>query len=164
MNTNDGGARYVTVRLANETYGLPIEDVESVVRWEALTRLPRMPKFLAGLLKLRGNAIPVIDLRLRLDLPTTSADADNRIVILRMNGLLVGLIVEGVREVVWIKESQIETKVTMLAGFNEDGKDSYLYGVANLAEGFIILLDLNGILDSKETNALAKLEAKAKAA
>lgn len=164
IRISQSGARYVTVRLADETYGLPIESVESIVRWETLTRLPRMPKFIIGLLNLRGSAIPVMDLRTRLELPAQTSESENRIVIVHINGILIGMVVEAVRQVVWIENALIETNLPMVSSCHEEGKDSYLHGVANLADGFVILLDLSGLLDSKEFSALEKLESRAKAA
>src|SRR5689334_21836009 len=97
------GERIVTLGIGQEVYGIAIERVESVVRWEPLTRLPRLPRFLAGLYNLRGQVVPVIDLRLRLELPAGECRPNHRIVITRSEDMTVGLIVDAVREVMWVE-------------------------------------------------------------
>ncbi|HZP83793.1 MAG TPA: chemotaxis protein CheW [Chthonomonadaceae bacterium] len=156
------GEQVVTVCLGQETYGIAIEDVESIVRWEPLTRLPRLPRFLAGLLPLRGQVIPVIDLRARLDLPAGESAGDRRIVIVRVQEATVGLIVDAVREVIRVEAGQIETKLPLISGLDAESA-AYLRGVANLPQGFVILLALTELLSTDERTQLARLEARASA-
>lgn len=154
IRSSAAGEQIVTVCLSTETYGIPIHLVESIVRWEPLTRLPRLPAFLAGILSLRGQAIPVVDLRLRLELPATECGPEQRIVIVSLDGMQIGLIVDGVREVLWVEATRIEANVPMITGASES---DYLRGVANLPQGFVILLALDRLLSTGERDALATL-------
>lgn len=153
----------VTVHIAQEAYGIPITLIESIVRWEPLTRLPRMPRFLAGLYNLRGKPIPVVDMRDRLDLPVEPCGDQQRIVITRIGDNIIGLIVDAVREVLWIAASCMETHVPLVSHDANSGEAAYLRGVANLPQGFVILLDLEKLFSTKEQKEITKLETRSAA-
>ncbi len=153
------GERIVTLGIGQEIYGITIDLVESIVRWEPLTRLPRLPRFLAGIYNLRGQVVPVIDLRIRLGLPADECGPNHRIVITHFGELTVGLIVDSVREVVWVEAAQIETKVPLISE-GEGTEADYLRGVANLPQGFIILLNIARLLSTGECSQLARLKTK----
>lgn len=151
----------VTVRIGKEIYGVPIDCVESIVRWEPLTRLPRLPRSMAGILNLRGKVVPVVDLRIRLELPADECGTDHRVVITRVGNLVVGWIVDAVREVIWVESSQIESNVPLITEGASGEVLDCLQGVANLPQGFVILLDLSRLLSRAEQNQLTKLESQA---
>jgi purine-binding chemotaxis protein CheW len=157
VRTGLSGERIVTLGIGQEMYGIAIENVESVVRWEPLTRLPRMPRFLAGIYSLRSQVIPIMDMRLRLDLPAAACTPNHRIVIIRVGDLTVGLIVDSVREVVWIEAAQIETRVPLVSD-REDAAAAYIRGIANLPQGFVILLDVACLLSTGERTQLTRLK------
>ena len=95
----------VTFRLANEEYGLPITKVQEINRLVPVTKLPQTPSFMEGIINLRGRIIPVIDLRKRFQMAITAHDDDTRIIIVEINGQIVGVTVDAVMEVVQFKYS-----------------------------------------------------------
>jgi purine-binding chemotaxis protein CheW len=156
-STGESGERVVTVCIGNEIYGIPIELVESIVRWEPLTHLPRLPHFVSGIYSMRGKAIPVIDLRKRLAVHADECGPEHRIVITHIHNIVVGLIVNSVREVTWIESDQMETKLPLISNEGGSSDSDYLRGVAHLAQGFVILIDLAQLLSISEQNLLTSL-------
>jgi purine-binding chemotaxis protein CheW len=147
--------RIVTFALADETYAVSIDPIESIMRWEPLTRLPRMPRFMAGIYNLRGRTIPVIDLRTRLGLPAENFGDKQRIVVANLNGLMFGLIVDGVKQVLTIPSDSIESDIALILHLEEN---SYLRGVIHLPTGLAILLDLEHVISKKERVRLQSLQ------
>lgn len=146
------GARAVTITLGSETYALPIEVIEGVLPWEPLTRVPRMPDFMAGIFTARGTVVPVVDLRVRLGLDASAADSNHRIVLVQIGETRVGFIVDRVKEVVWMPEERIERCVSMVSSADHD----LMNGIANLEQGLVILLNPERVLTQKEQKRLAK--------
>ncbi|ACA60289.1 chemotaxis protein CheW [Candidatus Desulforudis audaxviator] len=136
----------VVFQLAGQTYGMDIARVFEIIRMETITRVPKAPSFVEGVIKLRGNIIPVIDLRKRFAMPPAESTANNRIVIVEMGGTTIGMIVDAVSEVLRISQADIEPPPPMVAGVDA----AYLRGIALWRDRLIILLDLEKILAEKE--------------
>ena len=132
----------VVFDLASEYYGVDIGDVREIIRMQAVTRVPGAPPFVEGIINLRGQVIPVVDLRKRLDLAVNEQTADSRIVWVTINEQDVGVIVDAVTEVLRIPVSSIEPPSSMVSNVNSD----YLRGIAKLESRLIILLDLGKVL------------------
>src|SRR3972149_7918170 len=98
----------VVFDLANEHYGVDIAAVEGIIKMQAITAVPRAPAFVEGGTNLRGKVLPVIDLRKRFGLPGGDASKDTRIVVVEMNGATVGIVVDGVSEVLRVGPESIE--------------------------------------------------------
>ena len=136
--------QFVTFRLAGETYGIPITSVQEIIRICEITRIPRSFPYVRGVVNLRGNIVPVMDLRMRLGLPPTVDDAGARIIIVEAKSGVVGLIVDGVSQVKRIPNEQVEPARGWIAGRDSDLVES----VAKLDEELIILLDVNKALQT----------------
>ncbi|MEW6459202.1 MAG: chemotaxis protein CheW [Bacillota bacterium] len=136
----------VVFQLAGQTYGVDIARVFEIIRMEAITRVPKAPSFVEGVIKLRGSIIPVIDLRKRFAMPPAESTANNRIVIVEMGGTTIGMIVDAVSEVLRVSQADIEPPPPMVAGVDA----AYLRGIALWRDRLIILLDLEKILAEKE--------------
>ncbi|MFS8640185.1 MAG: chemotaxis protein CheW, partial [Symbiobacteriaceae bacterium] len=95
--------QYVIFRLADQWYGADIAVVREVSYLTPVTRLPNTPHFVEGVIDLRGEVMPVIDMRKRLGLPARPADGDSRIMILTVGGLTAALVVDGVEQVATIE-------------------------------------------------------------
>ena len=133
----------VVFSLANESYGIDIGAVREIIRTQEITKVPRTPTYVRGVINLRGRVIPVVDLPARLSLPQTDATGDSRIVVVDINGIDIGVIVDQVTEVMRIKDDTIEPPSSVITTADLD----YLTGIAKTDGAMIILLDLDRVLD-----------------
>ncbi len=86
----------VVFRLGTEDFGVSISSVESIIKMQPITKMPHAPAFVEGVTNLRGKVLPVMDLRTRFGLPSQETDKNSRIIIINVNGIEVGMIVDGV--------------------------------------------------------------------
>ncbi len=134
--------KYLTFCLAGEDYGLDIGDVIEIIGVQKITQVPDLPPYIKGVINLRGQVIPVMDMRLRFQLPSQKYDERTCIVVTEVAGLSMGLVVDRVNEVVDIPESQVEPPATQTAGH----ANSYVKGLGEIGENIRILLDTEKIL------------------
>ncbi len=144
----------VVFDLANEVYGMDIGVVLEIIRMQEITKVPRTPEFVEGIINLRGKIIPVVDLRKRFSLPVTDETADNRIVVVDIDGQGIGMVVDAVAEVMRINSGSIEPPSEAITTQESD----YLLGIAKLDDRLIILLDMNNLLLKEERRALVQAD------
>lgn len=139
----------VTFVLAGEEFGAPITFVKEIVRVPDITRIPKAPHFVEGVANLRGNILPIVNLRERFDLPAGERTDDNRAVVVEMGGTPTGLVVDQVSEVIRIPNDIIEPPPPAVAG---SVAAEYLKGVAKLRGGerLILLLDIEKVIPSDD--------------
>ena len=141
-NMDSALSQYIVIRLGNEQYGIDIRYVDNIVRMQRITRIPKMPKFLVGIINLRGEVLPVMSLRIKMDLEADVYEKKTRIIVLKTQteGNL-GVIVDEVQEVVTLENTQVD-KVDDL---KLEGK-AFVTGVGKRDNGDLIsLLDLSMI-------------------
>ncbi len=144
----------VSFKLGDEEFGVDILQVQEIIRMQNITRVPNAPHFVEGVINLRGKVIPIIDLRKRFDLGHHEADKNTRIVVVKIDDIVVGLIVDEVSEVLRIPADTVEPPPPIIAGIESD----YIKGVGKLDEGrLLILLDLNKILSKEEQYSLKQM-------
>ena len=148
----------VVFDLAAEFYGVDIGDVREIIRMQSITRVPGAPPFVEGVINLRGSVVPVVDLRKRLDLQVNEQTQETRIVVVDIAGRDVGVIVDGVTEVLRIPLSSVEPPSSMIVRADSD----YLRGLARLEDKLIILLDLSRALATIDTQSVLNTEAAAR--
>jgi purine-binding chemotaxis protein CheW len=136
----------VVFDLANEHYGLDISAVEGIIKMQAITKMPQAPSFVEGVTNLRGTVVPVIDLRKRFGLATLDQTKDTRIVVVYMDKTKIGMIVDGVSEVLRIPEESIEPTPPMVSSVNT----AFIRGIAKLDNRLVTLLDLSKVLSLEE--------------
>lgn len=141
----------VVLELAGEAYGVEIGRVQEIIRMQAVTRIPNGPAFMEGVTNLRGRVIPVLDLRKRFGLETSAATRRSRIVVAELGDHTVGLVVDGVHEVLQVPGEAVEPPSALVT----TADSAYLRGVAKLNDRLILLLDLSGILNPSERRDLA---------
>ena len=146
-----GDEQIVVLELAGEAYGVEIGRVEEIIRMQAITRIPNGPAFMEGVTNLRGRVIPVLDLRKRFGLPSSEATRRSRIVVGELGEHTVGLVVDGVSEVLLVGSDAVEPPSTLVTSADS----AFLRGVAKLEERLILLLDLSRILTRAEQEDLA---------
>ncbi|MHB8959658.1 MAG: chemotaxis protein CheW [Candidatus Limnocylindrales bacterium] len=141
----------VVFALGDERYGLEIATVFEIIREQPITAVPQAPASVQGVINLRGRIIPVVDLRERFGLAPADTSGTSRVVVCDANGLRVGLIVDGVSEVLMIPADAVEPTPGIAVG----GNTEYVRGVAKLGEQMIILLDLDFLFSTDDRGALA---------
>lgn len=132
----------VVFRLGREEYGVSILQVQEIKRMMDITRVPHSPDFIKGVINLRGSVLPVIDLKKRLDLPPADYTDDTRIIIVKVEELVVGLIVDAVSEVSTIAGENIEPPTSVTTGASAQ----YIQGVGKQDDKLLILLNLQAIV------------------
>ena len=146
-----GDEQVVVLELAGEAYGVEIGRVEEIIRMQAITRIPNGPAFIEGVTNLRGRVIPVLDLRKRFGLPSSEATRRSRIVVGELGEHTVGLVVDGVSEVLLVGADAVEPPSTLVTSADS----AFLRGVAKLEERLILLLDLSRIVTRAAQEDLA---------
>ncbi|MBT9259831.1 MAG: chemotaxis protein CheW [Clostridiales bacterium] len=155
-----GQRQLVLFQVAGETYGLDIYQVREIIRVPEITRVPRTPPYLLGVINLRGGVIPVLDLRRRFHLPDRERHEDQRIIVTEQHGTIVGMIVDGVSEVLTLQESQIEPPSPYIVSVDT----RFIAGIGNLEDRLIVLLDLEEVLSKEEAAGLAAAAAETETA
>jgi purine-binding chemotaxis protein CheW len=140
---SDEPLQIVSFRVGNEEFGLDILRVREIIRHQHLTRVPNSPDFVDGVINLRGQVIPVIALRKRFGLEESARDNQSRIVVLEVQDMVLGFIVDSVPEVLRIPPSA----VVVPPNFGKADRE-YVSGVAQLDDRLLILLDVDRILTS----------------
>ncbi|MGI6081447.1 MAG: chemotaxis protein CheW [Limnochordia bacterium] len=149
---NQHDEHLVVCVLGDELYALDIAAVKEIIAWEPVTRVPRVQGWAQGIINLRGHIIPVVDLRRRFGLPGAEIGRETRVVVVEMDQLVVGLVVDGVTEVLRVSSSQVETSVLTAGGDAE-----FVRGVAKTDKGLVLLLDVDRLLSDKEQGVLKSM-------
>ncbi len=146
----------VTFSIAGEEYGIPIMQVQEINRASDITSVPRAPEFIDGMTNLRGNVIPVINIRNLFDLEELEVSDRTRIIIVDIGGSKTGLRVDGVNEVLRLSRQDIEVTPHVVTSA---GANAFLEGVCKIDEGrrIVMLLNVEKILDENELQALEKV-------
>ncbi|MEQ8174097.1 MAG: chemotaxis protein CheW [Syntrophomonadaceae bacterium] len=149
----------VVFKLADEEFGVSIEQVQEINKIAQITKIPRTPQFVEGIVNLRGDVIPVIDLRKRLAMDIQSNTDRTRIVVSEINNKKIGLIVDEVLEVLRISAQYSEPVPDIVQA---DKTQGFMGGVINVNKRMIMVLDLNNLLYADEIKQLGKLDATGK--
>ena len=148
---NDQVLQWVTYRLGDETYGINVMQVQEVLRYTEIAPVPGAPDYVLGIINLRGNVVTVIDTRSRFGLPPSDVTDNTRIVIIESDEQVVGILVDSVAEVVYLKTSEIDSAPNV--GTEESAK--FIQGVSNRDGELLILVDLNKLLTDDEWDELS---------
>ena len=140
----------VVFDLATEAYGVDIGAVREIIRMQDITRVPKCPEFVEGIINLRGSVIPVVDLRKRFNLTVSEQSKDNRIVVVDIVGRDIGVIVDAVNEVLRIQGDSVAPPSSVITTTDS----AFLLGIVKLDSSLIILLDLEKVLSDDEMGAL----------
>ena len=140
----------VSFKLGEEEFGVDIMQVQEIIRMQNITAVPNAPEFVEGVINLRGRVIPIVDLRKRFGLEEKSHDKATRIIVVKVDDLTVGLIVDEVSEVLRIPVDTVEPPPPIVAGVESE----YIKGVGKLEDRLLILLDLSKTLSKEEKASL----------
>jgi len=144
-NKESDELQLIAFKLGNEEYTVPIEKVQEIIMPQQTTQIPKSPRFVEGIINLRGHIIPVIDGRKRFDIAISENNADTRVIVLELDDHTIGLIVDSVSEVVHLKRSLIEPTPI------ENDENNFIVGVGKHQKRLLLLLDPSKILPIKET-------------
>lgn len=147
----------VVFNLGKEEYGVDILQVQEIKRLTEITRVPNAPNFVEGVINLRGNVIPVIDLHKRFDLGLAEVTNESRIVIVNIRDITVGIIVDAVSEVITLEKGSLASPPALVAGIEA----SFIEGIGKLEERLLILLNMDRILGLDEVAAAKEVTERA---
>ena len=146
--------KYLVFHLGREEFGIQVLKVREIMGIQDITAVPQTPAFVKGVINLRGKVIPVIDLRLKFGLPALEYSQRTCIIVAQVRGetgqLLIGVVVDGVAEVLNLADADIEDT----PAFGQEAATSYLLGMAKIKGKVKILLDIEQVLSSQELQGL----------
>lgn len=151
--SNDEVLQWVTFQLEEETYGINVMQVREVLRYTEIAPVPGAPDYVLGIINLRGNVVTVIDTRSRFGLIEGEVTDNTRIIVIESEHQVIGILVDSVAEVVYLRSSEIDT--TPSVGTDESAK--FIQGVSNRDGKLLILVDLNKLLTEDEWDDMAHL-------
>lgn len=153
--TSDQQANHELLQLVSfvvgaEEFAVPILSVQEINRMLPITRVPQSPEFVEGVINLRGRIIPVIDLRKRFGLSTTDHSSASRIIVVEVEGRVIGFVVDRVHEVLRIERSIVEPAPGMVTSIDSE----YIEGIAKLEDRLLILIDLRRLFSLKQLHEM----------
>ena len=148
--------QYLTFSLNDETFGVDVLRVREVMDVTSITRVPRSPDYMLGVINLRGSVVPVVDLKTKFAMPDGDRESERCIGVLEIpfkeELLLVGALADGVQEVLDLLDEQVEPAPRMGSGLSAE----FISGIGKVAEQFVILLDLHKVFSDDELGSLAE--------
>jgi purine-binding chemotaxis protein CheW len=142
--------KVIVFKLKDEEYGIPVQQVQSIERMQHITRVPRVNAFVKGVINLRGVVTPIIDLRCRFSIEQKEYSESTRIIIVSLNNMYAGLIVDAANDVIDIRPDAIEPPPEVVGSVEAE----YLNGVAKIDRRLLILLNVEKLLNPEETKAV----------
>lgn len=137
---------YLTFVLGTESYGLDILKVQEIRGYDAVTQIANTPAFIKGVINLRGKIVPIVDLRVKFNMGKVEYNEFTVVIILNLGGRVVGIVVDGVSDVMQLEESQIRAVPDIVASIDTQ----YITGLASIAEKMFILVDIEKLMNSQE--------------
>jgi len=150
LKQDDPVLQWVTFQLEDETYGVDVMVVREVLKYQDIAPVPGAPDYVMGIINIRGTVISVINTRLRFGLPEKEPEENTRIVILEIGKHIIGIVVDSVAEVVYMKRSEIESAPQV----NKDDSARFIQGVCHRDDKLIILVELDKLLSEEELREL----------
>jgi purine-binding chemotaxis protein CheW len=146
-------SQYLTFTLAEEVFALDIGKVREVLDYTTITKVPRTPEFMCGVINLRGNVVPVVDMRLKFGMPATEKRVNTCIIIVEVTvdgeTTVLGALADSVREVLELEPEQIEQAPRIGTRLNID----FIMGMGKQGDGFVMILNIDRIFSADELAA-----------
>lgn len=137
---------YLTFKLGGESYGIEILKVQEIRGYDAVTQIANSPDYIKGLINLRGKVLPIVDLRIKFNLQNFDYNEFTVVIILNLSGREVGVVVDGVSDVINLKADQVRDVPSLVTSIDT----TYIVGLAMLAEQMIILVDIAQLMTSQD--------------
>jgi purine-binding chemotaxis protein CheW len=152
---DSSGTEFLAFTLGKEEYGIDILKVQELRGYETVTHIANSPDFIKGVVNLRGIIVPIIDMRIKLNLGTPTYDQFTVVIILNVAGRVMGMVVDSVSDVIALPAEQIKPAPEMGSAFNTD----YLIGLGTIDERMLILVDIDKLMSSDEMGLIRELTA-----
>jgi len=144
----------LTFTLGNEEYGIDILKVQEIRGYDAVTTIANAPEFIKGVINLRGIIVPIVDMRIKFKLGNVSYDETTVVIILNVANRVVGMVVDGVSDVLTLKPEQIKPAPEFGASLDT----RYLKGLGTVDERMLILVDIEKLITSREMELVESVE------
>jgi purine-binding chemotaxis protein CheW len=144
---------FLAFTLGKEEYGIHILKVQELRGYETPTRIANAPDFIKGVVNLRGIIVPIVDMRIKFNLGTPTYDQFTVVIILNINGRVVGMVVDSVSDVITLSADQIKPAPEMGTALNTD----YLIGLGTLEQRMLILVDIDKLMSSSEMGLIENI-------
>jgi purine-binding chemotaxis protein CheW len=157
----NGGAQpekpleFLSFTLGEEEYGIDIQKVQELRGYDAVTRIANAPAFIKGVVNLRGIIVPIIDMRVKLNLGDPTYDQFTVVIVLNIGGRVVGMVVDSVSDVITLTPDQIKDPPQMGSLLDTD----YLIGLGTVNERMLILMDIDRLMSSEEMGLIERAAA-----
>ncbi len=149
------GSEFLAFTLGSEEYGIDILRVQEIRGYEPVTRIANAPAFIKGVVNLRGTIIPVVDMRIKLNLGSPTYDQFTVVIILNIEGRVVGMVVDSVSDVTTLSEAQIKPAPEVGTVFDSE----YLIGLGTIGERMLILVEIDKLMSSPEMGLMERIAA-----
>lgn len=153
MSATTFAGEYLTFVLGNEEYGLEILKVQEIRGFDAVTQIANTPSFIKGVVNLRGKIVPIVDLRIKFNLGKVEYNEFTVVIILNLRGRVVGIVVDGVSDVMDLKESHIREVPDLVSNIDTQ----YILGLASVDERMLILVDIERLMNSQEMELMENM-------
>jgi purine-binding chemotaxis protein CheW len=155
MSNSSDIRQYLTFQLGTEVFGIDVSNVREILEFTSVTRVPKTPDFMRGVINLRGSVVPVLDMRLKFGLTETEKTVNTCVVVVEVSfegeTIIVGALVDSVQEVFEMDQGLVEPAPKMGTRLKTD----FIKGMGKKDDGFIILLDIAKVFSSEEIAGLA---------
>ncbi|MDA3957645.1 chemotaxis protein CheW [Oceanispirochaeta sp.] len=142
--------QYLTFTVASEQYAINVTHIREVLEFQSVSKVPRMPDFMRGIINLRGSVVPVLDLKMKFGLGETEKDIDTSVIVTEMtmdgDTVVIGLLTDAVSEVLELEDDEIEPTPYIGTKVNTE----FIRGMGKKGDAFIIILDINKVLTHQE--------------
>jgi len=150
IEKDNGVETFLSFKLSEEVFAINVSQVLNILEMSQITRIPKAPNYMKGVINLRGTVLPVVDLRIKFNLPEKETTVDTSIIVLNINlngeGVLVGILVDAVREVLELKNSEIAPTPSIGTKYNS----GFIKGMWRTDDKFIMILDIDKVFSTEE--------------
>ncbi len=153
---SSGELQLVVFKLNSEEYGVPVQNVQEIIRMTEITTIPKTPAHVTGVINRRGDIIPIVDLKNFFELGSSETDEDSRIVVVEVGQEILGVIVDHVSEVLRLSTEAIEPPPRL----SEKPEAAYFTGIGKLDQRLLMLLDLQKIVPDFELDKMPRNDGK----
>ncbi len=158
MGERDGQFQLVTFQIGDELYGIDIMDVKEISSLQDVRPIPNAPAYVEGIINLRGDIIPIINLHRRFHIKKSAAEEDDELlsgfIIIDLDGMKLGIIIDKVARVVSVEGEEVQPPPQMITGIGAE----YIRGVVRQENGYLIILDIRKMFNAKELQKIGELQ------